>query len=435
MTARRGTRRVSHVPALSAQWHPLRNNDLRPEDVALGSHRRVWWQCQLRPDHEWQVAPYARAALAVPGACPFCSGQRVARADSVGALKPHIAQEWHPKLNGTLTPFGVRPQSGKQVWWLCRTDDEHVWRTAVSTRGGPRETRCPYCSGRRATASWNLASCRPTVAALLDYSIDQPPSQLIAPSSGWTLSWACPRGPDHRWRAPVYSMTTAHKNGNHGCPYCAGKRVSVTNSVATHPRLGPEYHPTRNALPADQVIAGTNARLWWRCAAGHDWRAQGALRVTGRSSCPWCQPVARSAMEQEMASLLVRVFPDLNSEGDRLWLAGKVRQVDFLIPSERLAIEVDGRFWHRDMAERDIRKSELLAAAGWQPVRLREAPLRPLIDDDCVFPRDADAVTAVRVLLDHLRARGLVEPTLELPATDEQLMLAWSEAAPLDGLA
>ena len=184
MTARRGTRRVSHVPALSAQWHPLRNEDLRPEEVALGSHRRVWWQCQLRPDHEWQVAPYARAALAVPGACPFCSGQRVARADSLGALKPHIAQEWHPDLNGTLTPFDVRPQSGKQVRWLCRTDDNHVWRTAVSTRGGPRETRCPYCSGRRATTLWNLASCHPSVAALLDDSVDQPPGHLIAPSSG-----------------------------------------------------------------------------------------------------------------------------------------------------------------------------------------------------------------------------------------------------------
>ena len=33
------------MPHLVAQWHPWRNGDLTPEDVATGSSRNVWWQC------------------------------------------------------------------------------------------------------------------------------------------------------------------------------------------------------------------------------------------------------------------------------------------------------------------------------------------------------------------------------------------------------
>lgn len=33
------------MPHLAAQWHPWRNGDLTPEDVATGSSRNVWWQC------------------------------------------------------------------------------------------------------------------------------------------------------------------------------------------------------------------------------------------------------------------------------------------------------------------------------------------------------------------------------------------------------
>src|SRR3954453_12769904 len=94
--AARGSRRVAHVPELAAQWHPSRNGDLRPDEVALYSHRRIWWLCPVSPDHEWDIAPYARVKR--PGACPYCSGQRVCASTSLAAVLPDIAAEWHPEL-------------------------------------------------------------------------------------------------------------------------------------------------------------------------------------------------------------------------------------------------------------------------------------------------------------------------------------------------
>jgi len=41
------------------------------------------------------------------------------------------------------------------------------------------------------------------------------------------LWWACPKGPDHEWQASVCNRTAQGT----GCPYCSGRRVSVTASL------------------------------------------------------------------------------------------------------------------------------------------------------------------------------------------------------------
>ena len=43
------------VGEVSAQWHPTKNGDLKPEDFTTGSSKKVWWQCPLAEDHEWQT--------------------------------------------------------------------------------------------------------------------------------------------------------------------------------------------------------------------------------------------------------------------------------------------------------------------------------------------------------------------------------------------
>jgi len=38
---------------------------------------------------------------------------------------PMLAREWHPTLNGNLTPKDVMPNSGKKIWWRCKKG--HEW--------------------------------------------------------------------------------------------------------------------------------------------------------------------------------------------------------------------------------------------------------------------------------------------------------------------
>jgi len=65
--------------------------------------------------------------------------------------------------------------------------------------------------------------------------------------------------------------------------------------VSDIPHLLAEYHPTKNILPADRVLAGTHKKLWWRCSKEprHVWEARGVDRVRGRG-CPYVQVVKNS---------------------------------------------------------------------------------------------------------------------------------------------
>ena len=65
-------------PDLAKEWHPTKNGDLKPEDVACGSNRRVWWYLPyddqkngVHYDFEWETIVHSRA-LSGAG-CPFLS--------------------------------------------------------------------------------------------------------------------------------------------------------------------------------------------------------------------------------------------------------------------------------------------------------------------------------------------------------------------------
>jgi len=55
-------------PAIAKQWHPTKNGDLSPSDVASGTRKKVWWVCDK--GHEWDAMVYSRA-LGGTG-CRYC---------------------------------------------------------------------------------------------------------------------------------------------------------------------------------------------------------------------------------------------------------------------------------------------------------------------------------------------------------------------------
>ena len=68
-------------PAIAAEWHPTLNAPLTPQEVTVGSKRRVWWQCRF--GHVWKAVVYSRTDARQCG-CPVCAGH--ARPDRHDAL-------------------------------------------------------------------------------------------------------------------------------------------------------------------------------------------------------------------------------------------------------------------------------------------------------------------------------------------------------------
>lgn len=132
----------SSYPMIAAQWHSTRNGKLNPRTFAVSSNKRVWWQCEL--GHEWQASVFSRTQEQT--GCPYCANRKVlAGFNDLATLDPATAKQWHPTLNGSLTPEQVTLGSKKKVWWLC--PEGHVWKTVIYARTGSRRTGCPVCAG------------------------------------------------------------------------------------------------------------------------------------------------------------------------------------------------------------------------------------------------------------------------------------------------
>src|SRR4051812_12875573 len=63
----KGASLVDVSPNVAAEWHPTRNDQLRPEDLKPYSNRKVWWRC--REGHEWRSTVGDRAQ---GRRCPHC---------------------------------------------------------------------------------------------------------------------------------------------------------------------------------------------------------------------------------------------------------------------------------------------------------------------------------------------------------------------------
>jgi hypothetical protein len=115
---------------LKMRWHPTRNGDLTPGNVATASNRNVWWICSVGHEFDQPVATVFRMDN-----CPVCMNYRIyPGVNDLPTVSPSLAAEWHPTQNGDLTPEQVGAGSATVVWWRCERGHER--RTARSAQPG-----------------------------------------------------------------------------------------------------------------------------------------------------------------------------------------------------------------------------------------------------------------------------------------------------------
>ena len=283
-------------PAIAAEWHPTKNENLGPDDVTPGSNKKVWWRCATEPSHEWEAVVASRVR---GNGCPICGGKVATPATSLRAVRPDLAAEWHPNLNGDLTPDDVTPGSGKRAWWRCSADPTHEWQAVIGSRA--QGSGCPICTRKTASPETSLQALAPDVAAEWHPEKNgRLTPDCVVPGSEKMVWWRCSADPTHEWQSRVYSRA---QNGS-GCPRC--KSLSIVR-----PDLAAEWHSTRNGdlTPAD-VTPGSPRKVWWRCGAdpAHEWESTVANRTLG-NGCPTC-----SGRIATPTTSLAALRPDLAAE-------------------------------------------------------------------------------------------------------------------------
>lgn len=68
------------------------------------------------------------------------------------------------------------------------------------------------------------------------------------------------------------------------------KLITGVNDLKTlYPEIASEWHPTKNGkLTPDNVLPGSNKKIWWKCINGHEWQAQIKDRTRSKHKCPVC---------------------------------------------------------------------------------------------------------------------------------------------------
>jgi hypothetical protein len=277
-------------PEIAAQWHPIKNLPVTPDQIVDGGHRRYWWICSS--EHEWQISVSARLR---GSGCPICSNHQLLVAfNDLATTHPEIAKQWHPTKNGDLTSSQVLAGTGRKIWW--QDAKGHEWQATGNARI-TSNSGCPFCAGTAVTTGENdFETIFPELAktwhstkngALTPDTISSRSERLV-----W---WVCGNGHD-------FQNTPARRALGLGCSYCSNQKVLTGyNDIATtHPELSAQWHPTKN-LPAtpNKTIAGSNKRFWWVCEKGHEWSAIANSRLRG-SGCPSC---AQSGYDQSKAGL------------------------------------------------------------------------------------------------------------------------------------
>lgn len=273
---------AAKFPEFVAEWHPTKNGDLLPTQVTPVSGKRIWWQCRL--GHEWQAQVSSRTSKGT--GCPSCANRRVTADNSLAALRPELAADWHPTKNGEMTPHDLTIGSSARVWWQCSAG--HEWQTTLTSRVSGNG--CKICSNRVAHRGYNLLLTNPELAAEWHPSLNDllTPAD-VTPSSSQSVWWKCAAG--HEWRAAI-----GNRHRGSGCRYCSGSRaLPETSLAALNPAAAAQWHPTKNGeLTPSVVRPRAGSKVWWQCRKGHEWQAA-IFSIDKGGGCPYCLGVKPTA--------------------------------------------------------------------------------------------------------------------------------------------
>lgn len=134
-------------PDLLKEWNYNRNGNLRPDSLAAGSSRRVWWICSK--GHEWCTSIANRTNISNKNQCPYCQRKKtIIGENDIVTRNCSFLADWDYVKN-PISPNHYMKNSGKVVWWKC-SKCGFEWQATIDSRS---KHGCRYCSRKE---SWKL---------------------------------------------------------------------------------------------------------------------------------------------------------------------------------------------------------------------------------------------------------------------------------------
>lgn len=268
----------SRYPDLSKEWHPTKNQTLKPNAIVYGSNKKVWWMCNV--GHEWVAAVGDRVVYSAP--CPYCSGQKVLTGfNDLTITHTKLTSEWHPTKNLNVFPNKVSYGSHAKVWWVCAIG--HEWEAVVNSRHQGRG--CPFCSNTLVLNGFNdFTTVFPELRKEWHPTKNKLDPSKLLPGASKIVWWLGKCG--HEWEATLVSRTFS----GHSCIYCSNSKVleGFNDFQTCYPKVAAEWHATKNIVKPTHLAKSSNKIVWWLGKCGHEWEAAISGRTIQNNGCPIC---------------------------------------------------------------------------------------------------------------------------------------------------
>ena len=319
-----------------AEWDWERNADISPSQLALNTHKKVWWKCSK--GHGWQATIANRS---YGTRCPYCANRKVWRNyNDLQTLNPTLAKEWNYDKNDGLTPTDVLPNSNKRVWWKCQKG--HEWQTAVYNR--TNGCGCPVCKSERHTSFPEFALIfylkKYGIEAVHSYKAKGYELDIYIPSEKIAIEYDGYYWHRNKLEKDLRKNIKCQKDGitlfriRAGLPALNDSSIDYviqedqkdlpvaiekilreitkfdvvidlekdainienlrehtekeTSLLIINPTLANEWNYEKNgALRPEHCSIGSGKKVWWKCQKGHEWQATITSRNRG-SGCPYC---------------------------------------------------------------------------------------------------------------------------------------------------
>lgn len=212
---------VQNQAYLLLRFYQEGNNQIAPEKIGFSSGKQATFRCHIC-GLSWMRTLNKATRIPVKQACPFCEHQKPSFFYNLATEYPELKAEWDNKRNPS-PPEAYLPKSKRSVYWHCIKN--HRWAATICDRVKTVEKArrsgrpiCPYCSGERVSATYNLITEHPEVAREWDYikNAGQKPEDF-SPHSNYKAWWICSYSSSHQWNAKISNRTSLKR----GCPLCA----------------------------------------------------------------------------------------------------------------------------------------------------------------------------------------------------------------------
>ncbi len=327
-------------PELAKEWNYEKNGSLKPDMVAVGSNKKVWWKCEK--GHEWDTQIINRKK---GSKCPICA-KELQTSFPEQAIFYYIKKSFPDAINGDrhlgieldiYIPSESFAVEYDGIFWhkdikrderkntICRDNKIVLFRVREDINIPWKENKylkIIHCTGTDSSLEKSIQSIfsylgkkisidlkndrtdiyssfivsqkeqsllniNPMLAKEWNYEKNGSLKPNMVPiNSNKKVWWICSKG--HEWQTSI-----SNRNSGAGCPFCSGQQVlKGFNDLETiKPELAKEWNYEKNGnLKPDMVTLGSNQKVWWKCEKGHEWEAVICNRNSG-TKCPVCTNV------------------------------------------------------------------------------------------------------------------------------------------------